>query len=525
MYYYDYIIIGSGLAGLYASYRASNYGKVALITKSNIRESNSYYAQGGIAAVTDEEDRPAFDYEDTIVAGRGLCDHTAVNILVNEGPHRIMELVEDGMRFDMLGNNFALGLEGGHHMRRILHAGGDVTGMKITDFMINKVINDKNIDLFENRAAISLLCEDGTCYGVRSWNSVRDCEETFVGKFTFLTSGGASAIYKRTTNPHTTTGDGVAITYESGCKLADMEFIQFHPTALYTEQDKTFLISEAVRGEGAYLINSKGERFMPAIHELAELAPRDIVARSIYLQILNQKEPYVYLSLKHLDPERIKTRFPNIFEKCCQLGIDMTDKIPVAPAAHYMVGGVRTDCNGRTNVNNLYVCGELASTGIMGANRLASNSLLECLVFGHRAVEDTHEAYNNDVNLTAQPTFSHIFYKNPANEIPYLDLKERVANIMNEKAGIIRNENLLTEGLEMLENEKNKIGRDINEIYTHLSNNLITVAELIIKSAIYRKESRGGHYREDYPNEDPNFVKHIIQQKGKPITTIPVDDK
>jgi len=203
----------------------------------------------------------------------------------------------------------------------------------------------------------------------------------------------------------------------------------------------------------------------------------------------------------------------------------MTDKIPVAPAAHYMVGGVRTDCNGRTNVNNLYVCGELASTGIMGANRLASNSLLECLVFGYRAVEDTREAYNNDANLAVQPTFSHIFYKNPANEIPYLDLKERVANIMNEKAGIIRNENLLTEGLEMLENEKNKIGRDINEIYTHLSNNLITVAELIIKSAIYRKESRGGHYREDYPNEDPNFVKHIIQQKGKPITTIPVDDK
>jgi len=525
MHQYEYIIVGSGLAGLYASYRASRYGQVALITKSKVRDSNSYYAQGGIAAVTDEEDRPAFHFDDTITAGRGLCDYAAVNILVNEGPQRIMELVEDGMKFDMLGDNFALGLEGGHHMRRILHAGGDVTGMKITDFMIEKVIGNRNITLFENHAAISLLQQDGTCYGVRCWNTEKQCEQIFTGKFTFLTSGGASAIFKRTTNPNTTTGDGVALAYEADCKLADMEFIQFHPTALYTETDKTFLISEAVRGEGAHLINLKGERFMPAIHESAELAPRDVVARSIFRQISQQEEPYVYLSLKHIDPERIKQRFPNIFEKCRQLGIDMTDKIPVAPAAHYMVGGVRTDCNGLTNIQNLYVCGELASTGIMGANRLASNSLLECLVFGYRAVENSKEVNKFDNESGPAPGYKNIYHKEQANEENFLSLKGRISTLMNDNAGIIRNERLLTKGLDALEREKAKLGPDKLEFYTHLSNNLITVAELIIKSAIYRKESRGGHFREDYPQEDQTFIQHIIQQKRREITTIPVDNK
>jgi len=525
MHRYDYIIVGSGLAGLYASYRASLYGEVALITKSDVRDSNSYYAQGGIAAVTDEEDKPAFHFDDTIIAGRGLCDHGAVNILVNEGPQRIVELIEKGMRFDMLGDSFALGLEGGHHMRRILHAGGDVTGMKITDFMIEKVLADKNITLFENHTAISLLQENGICYGVRTWNSEKDCEEIFVGRYTFLSSGGASAIYMRTTNPHTTTGDGVALAYEADCKLADMEFVQFHPTALYTKVDKTFLISEAVRGEGAHLINLKGERFMPAIHESAELAPRDVVARSIYRQIIQQDEPFVWLSLKHINPERIKQRFPNIFEKCRQLGIDMTDKIPVAPAAHYMVGGVRTDSNGHTNIKNLYVCGELASTGIMGANRLASNSLLECLVFGFRAVENCRQIDKNYTEYEPVPEYKHIYHRDPAKEKDFLALKGMISVLMNDKAGIVRNEKSLNEALEALEKEKIALDNDKFEYYTHLSYNLITVAELIVKSAIYRKESRGGHYREDFPSEDQTFIYHIIQQKGKEIATIPVDNK
>ncbi|MFA6335658.1 MAG: L-aspartate oxidase [Bacteroidales bacterium] len=520
MHNYDFVIVGSGLAGLYAAFRASRYGSVALITKSKVRSSNSYYAQGGIAAVTDDDDTPAFHFEDTIIAGRGLCDHSAVNILVNEGPERIRELVEEGMHFDMYDGSFALGLEGGHHKRRILHAGGDVTGMKITDFMIEKVLSCKNIQIFENHSAIGILKDGNTCYGVRVWDFENNFEELFYGKNTLLALGGASAIYKRTSNPETTIGDGVALAYSASCKLADMEFVQFHPTTIYTASDKSYLISEAVRGEGAYLINQKGERFMKSIHENAELAPRDIVAQSIFREISQQKNPFVYLSLKHLDPKRIKERFPNIFERCCQLGIDMTDKIPVAPAAHYMVGGVKTDSYGRTNISNLFVCGELASTGIMGANRLASNSLIECLVFGYRAIEFS---VNNPFEHTAC-TFEPIFHMGKERADKYLILKESVANIMTRYAGIIRNENLLQQGLSLLEKERKNLGDDMREYYTSISNNLILVAELIIRSALYRKESRGGHLREDYPSENESYHFHIIQQKGNGICTIPVNN-
>ena len=518
MHYYDFVIVGSGLAGLYAAFRASRYGSVALITKSKVRDSNSYYAQGGIAAVTDEDDTPAFHFDDTVIAGRGLCDYSAVNILVTEGPERIRELVEEGMHFDMSDGSFALGLEGGHHKRRILHAGGDVTGMKITDFMIEKVLTCKSIQIFENHSAVGILKDNDTCYGVRIWDFNKNCEELFFGKNTLLALGGASAIYKRTSNPKTTIGDGIALAYSANCELADMEFVQFHPTTIYTASEKSYLISEAVRGEGAHLINQKGERFMVKIHENAELAPRDVVAQAIYREISQQENPYVYLSLKHLDPKRIRERFPNIFEKCRQLGIDMTDKIPVAPAAHYMVGGVKTDIHGRTNIKNLFVCGELASTGVMGANRLASNSLIECLVFGYRAIEFSGKSQS----ITPAPPFTPIYHIDKSRSEKYLILKERVANIMTLYAGIIRNEKLLQKGLTQLEEEKKNLGKESNEYYTSISNNLIMVAELIIKSAIYRKESRGGHFREDYPSENESYLFHIIQQQGREIRTVPV---
>ncbi len=515
---YDFVIVGSGLAGLYSAFRASSYGNVALITKSKVRDSNSYYAQGGIAAVTDEDDTPAYHFEDTIIAGRGLCDHSAVNILVNEGPERIRELVKEGMHFDMDDGSFALGLEGGHHKRRILHAGGDVTGMKVTDFMIEKVLSCKNIELFENHSAIGVLEKDGTCFGVRVWDFDSNCEDLFLGKNTILALGGASAIYSRTSNPETTIGDGIALAYSAGCQIADMEFIQFHPTTIYTNSDKNYLISEAVRGEGAYLINQAGVRFMKNVHENAELAPRDVVAQAIFHEISNQENPYVHLSLKHIDPAHILARFPNIFEKCRQLGIDMTDRIPVAPAAHYMVGGVRTDNFGRTNINNLFVCGELASTGIMGANRLASNSLIECLVFGYRAIEYTQQ----NKKESEAPYFSKAFRMDQELKEKYLSLKERISYIMTRHAGIIRNEKLLQEGLSLLEKEKNTLDGDKNEYFTSISYNLIIVAELIIRSAIHRKESRGGHFREDYPCENEACHFHIIQQKGNGICTTPV---
>ncbi|PKP40896.1 MAG: L-aspartate oxidase [Bacteroidetes bacterium HGW-Bacteroidetes-10] len=523
MHQFDYIIVGSGLAGLYSAYRASRYGKVALITKSGIRESNSYFAQGGIAAVTDEEDATEFHFEDTIIAGRGICDHDAVNILVNEGPERIRELIEEGMEFDMQNGALALGLEGGHHRRRILHAGGDVTGKKITDFMIEKVSEHHNIAVFENLAAIEILKKDGVCCGVRTWDLKEKKEVFFTGRHTILAMGGASAIYKNTTNPATTTGDGVALAYRADCKIADMEFIQFHPTSIYTEEEKSYLISEAVRGEGAQLVNVKGERFMPDIHENAELAPRDIVARSIYKQIRQQREPFVYLTLNHLNPERIKARFPNIFARCASLGIDMSDRIPVAPAAHYMVGGVKSDLWGRSSVPHLFVCGELASTGIMGANRLASNSLLECLVFGYRAVEECSREADKERIVLAESELSSIYRSDSAREKEFCELSSRVSEIMTLHAGIIRNEKLLAEGLAKLEKERANFVMDGKEIFELMGENLIIVAELIIRSALERRESRGGHYREDFPEENDKFIHHIVQQRGKGISALPVN--
>lgn len=521
MRHYDYIIAGSGLAGLYTAYHAAEYGKVALLTKSGITESNSYFAQGGIAAVTDEDDAPSLHFEDTIIAGRGLCDFPAVDILVNEGPQRIRELIDAGMHFDMEDGSLALGLEGGHHRKRILHAGGDATGRMVTSFMISKVINNPRIDIFENHSVIGILQENNQCYGVRAWNLVTQSEELFTAPHTFLTLGGTSAIYKRTTNPHTTIGDGLALAYNAGCEIADMEFIQFHPSAICTDSEEAFLISEAVRGEGARLINQNGERFMPAVHELAELAPRDIVAQSIYGQMRKYNQDFVWLSLKHLDPDMIKHRFPNIYEKCRELGIDMCDRIPVAPAAHYMVGGVRTDLNGQTNIGNLYICGELASSGIMGANRLASNSLIECLVFGKRAIEASRKSSNRDET----PLFFLRYHCNEKYAPVYVQLKKDISRIMTVYAGIIRNAGLLQEGLDKLHLLETEIPCEENEYYSLISHNLITVARLIIRSALYREESRGGHFREDFPAADPQFLYHIVQQKNKEIRTIPINTK
>ena len=529
MHRYDYLIVGSGLAGLYAAFRASRYGSVAIITKSKITESNTFYAQGGIAAVTNPEDKPEFHFNDTIVAGRDLCDHSAVNILVNEGPQRIKELIEEGMDFDKSDGELSLGLEGGHHKRRVLHAGGDITGRKMTEFMITRIQTNSNIALFENHQALQIVTNNNRCIGLRVWNFKTSKEEFFQGKYSILALGGTSAIYNRTTNPKTTVGQGVAICYNAGCPVADMEFIQFHPTTLYTKENSSYLISEAVRGEGAYLINEKGERFMTKIHPLAELAPRDVVAKAISAQ------KKVYLSLSHLDPKHIEKRFPNIFKTCSSLGIDMRDKIPVAPAAHYMVGGVKTGLNAETEIDNLYVCGELASTGIMGANRLASNSLAECLVFGYRAIEHTvckkeTPNYNRNNSLSQDKAFTikPIFYIDNNNQNFYLSSKDKISKLMTNYAGITRNREGLAQGLKELNQIEqelyrvkecylNKEDNLSKEYYLNATQDLITVAQLIIKGALFRKESRGGHFRDDFPTEIKRRLYHSIQQKEKKI--------
>ena len=536
---FDYIIVGSGLAGLYAAWKASLKGSVAVITKSFVRESNSFNAQGGIAAVTSFDDNPEIHKSDTLIAGRGLCEDRSVEILVNEGPARLEEIIAEGMKFDTENGVLALGLEGGHHKRRILHAGGDATGRWITEFAISKVEERDNITVFENTLLLDLLVQDNTCYGVRCWSSNPKLTENgkdgngeeimLFADHVFLTSGGASAIYARTTNPQTTVGDGVAIAYKAGCRVLDMEFIQFHPSGLYLKDSpQAFLISEAVRGERAHLLNKAGKRFMVPIHELAELAPRDIVARSIFKQMKQDGMPYVTLSLKHLDKEMILKRFPGIHAKCKEFGYDLTQEIPVAPAAHYSVGGVMSNNNGRTDVERLYVCGEVAATGIMGANRLASNSLIECLVFANRAVEDTVQ-----VGKVAEfPTFQKQYSKDEANAELYQQLRQKVSEIMNANAGIIRSEETLNEGLSqiaelgaIIKQKQAERGGEVNrEYYLEASRRLLCVARLIMSPALLRKESRGGHYREDYPCADENYALHSVQRRGQEITTAPVND-
>ena len=515
---HDHIIIGSGLAGLYAAYRASAHGRVALLTKSSIRESNSYFAQGGIATVIGEDDTPSFHMQDTIDAGRGLCDYPPVHLLVNEGPARVQELIDEGMHFDTENGALALALEGGHHQKRILHAGGDATGRRITEFVIDKVEHTSSIEVFDNHAVIDFLIDDEGCFGVRTWNLTCNEEEIFTGSNTILASGGASAIYKRTTNPRTTTGDGLALAYRAGCEIADMEFIQFHPSAIYTPNGEAYLVSEAVRGEGARLLNCHGERFMLEQHELAELAPRDVVARAIFEQLQLHGEEFVYLSLAHMDPEKIKQRIPNIFEKAASLGFNMSDRLPVAPAAHYTVGGVKCDLSGRTNIPHLYVCGEVASTGIMGANRLASNSLVECLVFGKRAVDDSRDNQRHAPFPRVSPEFTRDVSRLPA----FLDLEKEVATIIMRGAGITRSAEGLTHALEQLERLGKAWPREETEYIARAADNLLIVATLVIQPALVRKESRGGHFRSDYPASNDRYLFHIIQQRGVTPRTIPV---
>ena len=531
---FDYIIVGSGLAGLYAAYKASAKGSVAVITKSFLRESNSFNAQGGIAAVTSRDDNPEIHKSDTLIAGRGLCEDRSVEILVNEGPDRIAEIIAEGMEFDTVNGVLALGLEGGHHKRRILHAGGDATGRWITEFAIKKVLERDNISIFENTLLLDLLVSDGECYGVRCWSEnealqsdEKGSEVLLYANHVFLTSGGASAVYARTTNPQTTIGDGLAIAYKSGCRILDMEFIQFHPSGLYLkDSQRAFLISEAVRGERAHLLDKNGKRFMVPIHELAELAPRDIVARSIYKQMQKDGMPYVTLSLKHLDKEMILQRFPGIYAQCKEFGYDLTQEIPVAPAAHYSVGGVMSNNEGRTDVKRLYVCGEVAATGIMGANRLASNSLIECLVFASRAVEDSVK-----VGAVKEcPHFDHEYTKDEANAELYARLKEQVSEIMNSHAGIIRSEEGLKEGLKKIEAlsqsiKQRQAQRQVSgrEYYLEASRRLLCVARLIMSPALLRQESRGGHYREDFPCADEAYALHSVQRKREEITTAPVN--
>jgi len=534
----DFLVIGSGIAGLCFAIEASKTGTVNIVTKKRDFDSNTNYAQGGIASVFSADDTFDNHKNDTLKAGAFLCNETAVDLLVKEGPERIRKLVEWGARFTFHddgkgGKAFDLGREGGHSHNRIVHA-HDLTGKEIERALLAKIEQTPNIRLYEDHTAVDLLTEHQlyglpgngeTCYGAYILDNETGFVHIFCAKITMIASGGAGMVYQHTTNPAIATGDGIAMAYRAGAYISDMEFMQFHPTSLYNESGKgrSFLISEAVRGEGAILLNEKGERFMESLHPMKELAPRDIVARAIDRELKRSGHHCVYLDITFKGRLFLKERFPQIYEHCLEKGIDIAhDPIPVVPAAHYLCGGVITDLDGRSNIKRLYVGGEASCTGVHGANRLASNSLLEALVFGSRAAEHSSHYIKECGNDIKTPDFPMW------NKSGTFDLEEWVLiqhnidelrRLMWDYVGIVRTNLRLRRAqarILFLESEildyyrRSTISSGLLEL-----RNLATIARLIINGAMMRQESRGLHYNTDYPEAVESMKINIIQRNDR----------
>lgn len=503
----DYVVVGSGIAGLNAAHLATNYGKVLLLTKGKLTDSNSILAQGGIACVTSLDDSFELHINDTLFAGNGLCDIESVNVLVREAPQNIKRITDEGVKFDEENAAFKLGREGAHSKNRIIHA-GDYTGKRI----IEGFLNIKNgIDVRENTLVLDLLVENNRCLGVLAKDLLKNDMYIIWAKVVILATGGAGNVFLNTTNPLTADGSGIVMAARQGAVLKDMEFMQFHPTALYKESGERFLISEAVRGEGGILRNVKGQRFMLKYHHLKELAPRDVISRAIYTEIKKSSKPYVYLDVTSIGTEKFSRRFPSIYKKLVAIGIDISkDYIPVSPAAHYYMGGIMTDLNGETSIKGLYAAGECACTGVHGANRLASNSLLEGLVFSSRAVENS-KRYLLDDHKVQKFVENHKIEK----IIDIDDTMKELKELMERNVGIYRDE----KSLKMMLNWIMLHGDILNiDAKTQLLNrflSLYTVSRFMTKAAILRKESRGSHYRSDYPGNSKFYERHILIKGGK----------
>ncbi|HBU85386.1 MAG TPA: L-aspartate oxidase [Paenibacillus sp.] len=514
----DVLVIGSGIAGLFTAIKASEQRSVLMITKKSLLESNTRYAQGGIAAVIAEDDSPAYHLQDTLVAGAGLCRSEAVEALVNEGPDGVKELIRLGTLFDLENGELALTQEGAHSHRRILHANGDATGYEIVRALAAQANEHPGVEVWDEHFVIDLITEQGECIGALVQKA--DGSQVFVkAEATVLCSGGAGQLYRYTTNPEVATADGVAMAYRAGAVVRDMEFIQFHPTSLCYPGAPRFLVSEAVRGEGAYLRNVKGERFMERYHAQLELAPRDIVARAIVSEMESTNSTFVYLDITHEPAEMIKHRFPTIYETCMRYGLDMTtDWIPVAPAAHYMMGGVKTDLSGESSIGRLFACGEVSSTGVHGANRLASNSLSEAIVFGRRIVDRIQSLPPLASLHTRVPTSTSIRRGIQEEQNPVSERRLRLQKMMVRQVGLRRNGANLQGALEKLQQELHFF----DQKFTHKEEmeyaNLLTCAWLVTTGALHREESRGAHYREDFPQrDDAVWQKHSLQQREQAI--------
>lgn len=479
----DFIVIGSGIAGLTSALTLADYGKVLLTSKESLLSGSSRLAQGGIAVVANEKDTYQYHFEDTCAAGAGHCDPEAVRHMVENGPHAIEWLESQGVQFDRNNDKYSLGQEAAHSMRRILHI-ADFTGLFIVEKLVERVMQNPNITCIENIFFLDLVVANKRCYGAQFLQDGKALN--FYSRATILATGGLGQIYRKTTNPLSATGDGIAAAFRSGAKMKDLEFVQFHPTAFDDDSPVLFLLSEGIRGEGAYIVNEKGERFVSKYDRRGELAPRDIVARAIYLE---QKRGCVFLDIRHKGKEFLKKRFPNIYEHLNFRGFDMaTDLLPITPAAHYSCGGVAIDIYGRTNIVNLFAYGEVSCSGVHGANRLASNSLLEAVVFplqlGKIAQDLPKEAEEKGFGI---PEFE--------NGIQFSDIKTELQELMWEKVGIVRNRGGMVSALaklnkweELLQKEV-RVNRDFVEL-----RNMVTVAKLVTKCALARKKSLGAHF-------------------------------
>lgn len=501
----DVLIVGSGIAGLSAAIEAAHDCSALVITKDKISESNTQYSQGGIASVMSDKDCYDNHVNDTINAGHGLCEPEIVRDVVRDGPLRIKELISLGVRFDKEDGVPALTREGGHSRNRILRANGDSTGREIERGLVSAVHCNKNIELFEYTFTIDLIVIDGACKGVIAWHSQKGSMLIWA-KQTVLATGGCGQLYRETTNPKVAKGDGVAIAYRAGVEIQNMEFIQFHPTTLYIAGASRKLISETVRGEGGILKNNLGERFMTKYHKDAELAPRDIVSRSILQEIRITDHTNVYLDVTHIPIDVFSARFPAIKAICDSFDIDITkDMIPVRPSAHYMIGGIRVDRNGSTNIASLYACGEIASTGLHGANRLGSNSLLEGLVYGHRVgCEVRNNIENNHIELTVQH-ISHKVATPKRGELDLGDVKAALQSLMWRNVGIERDKKHLLDAVSTIGYWSNYV---LDKEFLFPAGwelqNMLTVSGIIAEMASKREESRGVHYRKDFPEKDDN---------------------
>ncbi len=508
----DFLVVGGGLAGLYAAVCASSLGRCVVVTKQTLVQSNSYWAQGGIAAAVDPEDSPVFHQEDTIAAGRGLCDARAVQILVEEGRERVVDLINLGMKFDSDDSGLLLGLEGGHSKRRVLHAGGDSTGKEMIEFLISFVSSSESVAILELVTVTDIVSDGERCYGVWGYDEGRESYVRISSPCTIVATGGASALYRRTTNPEGASGEGISLAWRAGAEISDMEFVQFHPTVFNGSEGDAFLLTEAIRGEGAYLLNARGARFMESYNSLLELAPRDVVSKAIHSEMRSCGEDYVYLDLSHMDPGFVRKRFSNIDRLCRNSGFDLArDRIPVAPAAHYTIGGVRTSLMGETSIEGLYACGEVSNTGVHGANRLASNSLLECMVFAKRCVDSasggprTGEIGGDFEGFMLADT-------READAGFFNEARDTIIGGMSKHLGIVREREGMEEFAAQLE-EISSASKGVSGWFGFKLGTMLDVCLLVARAALLRKESRGAHIRSDYPEEDSDYEKHLVFRK------------